>query len=93
MLDIYDVVKRPLVTEKAMRHLEATNTYVFEVHRAANKVQIRNAVEKLFSVKVLSVNTALQHGKFRRRGVTVSQASDWKKAYVKLKEGDRIELF
>ena len=92
MIDIYDVVKRPILSESSMGHLDAANTYVFEVHRAANKVQIRNAVEKLFDVKVLSVNTAKVPGKTRRRGRTVTKMPDWRKAFVKLAEGDAIEL-
>ena len=93
MIDIYDVIKRPILSESSMSHLDATNTYVFRVHRRANKVQICNAVEKLFDVKVLSVNTANVKGKPRRRGRITSKTPDWKKAFVKLQEGDAIELF
>ena len=93
MPDIYQVIKRPLVTERVMRDLEKRNTYVFEVHSDANKVQIRKAVEKLFSVTVLGVNTARVRGKWRRRGAQIARTPDWKKAFVKLKEGDSIELF
>ena len=92
MIDIYDVIKKPLLTERTMSRLEESNTYVFEVHPKANKVQIRNAVESLFEVKVLSVNTASMHGKTRRRGRTVTKNPDWKKAFVTLREGDAIEL-
>jgi len=93
MLDIYDIVKRPLVTERAMNCLDTQNTYVFEVHPKANKVQIRNAVERLFEVKVLAVNTTRVVGKTRRFRTQVSRTPDGKKAYVKLREGDVIELF
>ncbi len=93
MIDIYDIVKRPLVTERSMAVLDASNTYVFEVHAKANKVQIRNAVEKLFDVKVESVNTATIAGKPRRRGRSTYRTPDWKKAFVTLREGDAIELF
>ena len=93
MLGIYDVLKRPLVTERSMDALEHANTYVFEVHPKANKVQIRNAVERLFSVKVLSVRTAIRRGKSRRTRVREVALPDWKKAWVRLKEGDTIELF
>ncbi len=93
MLDIYAVIKRPLVTESVMDKLEKTNTYVFEVHTDANKIQIKKAVEKLFSVKVVSVNTARVHGKFRRHGRAIARRPDWKKAFVKLQEGNAIELF
>jgi len=93
VIDIYDVVKRPMVTESSMRLLEDSNTYVFNVHPKANKVQIRNAIERLFKVKVLGVNTARRKGKPRRRGRHVSHLPNWKKAYVKIHEGDTIELF
>ncbi len=93
MLDIYQVIKRPLITENAVDKHEKANTYVFEVHPDANKIQIRKAVEKLFDVKVLSVNTARVHGKRRRFGRAVAEHPDWKKAYVKLAEGAAIELF
>jgi large subunit ribosomal protein L23 len=92
MIDIYDVVKKPLLTERSMSRLEESNTYVFHVHMKANKVQIRNAVETLFDVKVLSVNTAKVPGKTRRRGRTVTKMPDWRKAFVKLSEGSSIEL-
>lgn len=93
MLGIYDVLKRPLVTERGMRSLESSNTYVFEVHPKANKVQIRNAIERLFSVKVVSVNTAAIRGKTKRTRVREVRLPDRKKAYVRLREGDAIELF
>jgi large subunit ribosomal protein L23 len=93
MLDIYQVIKRPLITENAVDNHEKSNTYVFEVHSDANKIQIRKAVEKLFEVKVVSVNTARVHGKLRRHGAAIAQRPDWKKAYVKLAEGSAIELF
>ena len=92
MIDIYDVVKKPLLTERTMSRLDESNTYVFRVLPKANKVQIRNAIERLFDVKVLSVNTASMHGKRRRRGRTVTKNPDWKKAFVTLREGDAIEL-
>ena len=93
MLSIYDVIKRARVTERTMSHLDASNTYVFEVHGKANKIQIRRAIENLFDVTVLSVNTAKVPGKPRRRGRQVFRTPSWKKAYVKLREGDAIELF
>lgn len=93
MLDIYSVIKRPLITESAVDKHEKSNTYVFEVHPDANKIQIRKAVEKLFDVKVVSVNTAIVHGKMRRTRRDYVQRPDWKKAFVKLQEGNAIELF
>lgn len=96
-LDIYDIVRRPLVTERSMRALGDANTYVFEIHPKANKVQVRNAVEKLFKVTVLAVRTANVRGKVKftrtRTGYSRHQESARKKAWVRLKEGDSIELF
>jgi large subunit ribosomal protein L23 len=88
-----EVIKRPLVTEQGLHLVESKNIYPFEVDRRANKIQIRNAVEELFKVKVVSVNTAHRQGKRRRLGRRVGQRASWKKAYVKLAEGDKIELF
>ena len=93
MIGIYDVVKRPLVTESTMKGLEASNTYVFEVHPKANKVQIKNAVERLFKVKVLHVNTQNVLGKVVRRKQGEVPMPNWKKAHVRLQDGDAIELF
>ncbi|MCG3133726.1 MAG: 50S ribosomal protein L23 [Planctomycetes bacterium] len=97
MIGIYDVVRKPLITERATSALDRSNTYVFDVHPAANKVQIKNAIEKLFNVKVLSVNTANRKGKVKarrsgRKQLMVELASR-KKAYVRLRAGDAIELF
>ncbi len=93
MIQIYDVIKRPLVTERTMALLDGGNTYVFSVHMKANKVQIRNAVERLFDVKVTKVNTAKVPGKPRRRGRVVFKTAAWKKAFVTLRDEDVIELF
>jgi len=93
MIGIYDVIKRPILTESSMGHLDSSNAYVFEVHKDATKVQIRNAVEKLFSVEVESVNTANVKGKPIRRGRWVGHTKNWKKAFVTLAEGAAIELF
>jgi large subunit ribosomal protein L23 len=92
-LDIYDVIKRPLITEQGMHLVETVNVYPFAVDVRANKVQIREAVERLFSVEVAKVNTSNRKGKTRRRGRRIGRTQDWKKAYVKLKEGQTIELF
>jgi len=86
------IIKRPLVTEKSMGLVEQDNTYCFEVHPQANKRQIKEAVEKLFSVKVLSVHTLTNHGKKRRLRFHWSKRPDWKKAVVKLDENSRIDL-
>ncbi len=88
-----EIIKRPLVTEQGMHLVESKNIYPFEVDRRANKVQIRNAIEALFKVKVESVNTAHRQGKVRRVGRRVGRRANWKKAFVRLREGDKIELF
>jgi large subunit ribosomal protein L23 len=92
-ITLQDVVRRPLITEKAERNREATHAYAFEVHCDATKIQVKQAVEKLFSVKVLAVRTAVVRGKNKRVGRTVGRRSTWKKAFVTLKEGDTIALF
>ena len=76
-----------------MSRLDKTNTYVFEVNPRANKVQIRRAVEKLFDVRVVSVNTAKVPGKPRRFGRFFTRTPSWKKAFVTLADGQAIELF
>ncbi len=86
----FDVIKRPVVTEKAVGKKEAEQTLCFEVHPDANKVQIKQAVEKLFKVKVADVRTSIFEGKLRRRGRYSGYRSDWKKAYVRLKDGQKM---
>ncbi len=93
MTDPRDILKRPLITEKGTAYREATNTYQFEVARDANKLQVKEAVERLFNVKVVSVRTALQHGKVKRLGRFEGARPDWKKASVTLAKGATIELF
>ncbi len=92
-IDAYEIIKRPLITEQGMHLVETQNTYPFAVDPRANKIQIRSAVEKIFNVRVVAVRTARRKGKRRRRGRQVGKTPDWKKAYVKLREGDSIELF
>ena len=92
-IDVHDVIKRPLITEQGMHLAETQNTYPFAVDPRANKIQVREAVEKLFGVKVDSVRTANRKGKKRRRGRRVGRTAHWKKAFVKLEEGQAIELF
>jgi large subunit ribosomal protein L23 len=92
-LDVQDVVVRPLVTEKAERGRETARQYAFEVHRDATKIQVKGAVEKLFSVKVIAVRTAIARGKNKRVGRNLGRRPNWKKAIVTLKEGDTIALF
>lgn len=87
-----DVIRRPIITERSM-HEMADNKYTFAVALNANKVQIRQAVEQIFKVKVESVRTMRNHGKTRRMGRFVGQLPDWKKAIVKLKPGEKIAFF
>jgi large subunit ribosomal protein L23 len=89
-MKIQDVVRRPVVTEKGVQKKEAERTLCFEVAPDANKIQIRAAVERLFKVKVESVRTVSNTGKLRRRGRFSGYRSDWKKAYVTLKEGQKV---
>jgi large subunit ribosomal protein L23 len=88
----YEVIKRPLITEKATI-LAGDHKYAFHVAKAANKKQIKEAVELAFSVSVTAVNTMNMHGKKHRMGRRISRAPDWKKAIVTLAEGDSIQLF
>lgn len=88
------VIRRPVVlTEKANALREKENQLVFEVARAANKVEIKDAVQKLFNVSVTSVNTMIVRGKERRMGRGHAKTQNWKKAVVTLKEGDSIDFF
>ncbi|MGC4090082.1 MAG: 50S ribosomal protein L23 [Polyangiaceae bacterium] len=88
-----DIIKRPIaLTEKAAR-LKEQNKVVFEVAQEANKIQIRNAIEALFSVKVTEVNTLIQRGKMKRMGRDLAKRRNWKKAVVTLREGDDIQFF
>jgi large subunit ribosomal protein L23 len=89
----YDVILRPIITEKSSSLKEGGNQYVFEVQRAANKIEIKKAIEKLFKVKVVSVQVALMQGKERRVGRFSGKKPDWKKAVVKLSPKDKITIF
>jgi large subunit ribosomal protein L23 len=92
-MDLYKVVKRPLITEKANLHKELSNQIALEVDRRANKIEIRRAVETLFKTEVLEVKTINVQGKMRRVGKSRGRRSDWKKAIVRLAPGKRIEFF
>lgn len=88
------ILKKPLLTEKSNTMKADLNVVCFEVDKRANKTQIKDAVEKMFGVKVEGVSTHIVHGKRRRYGRSVGMKSDWKKAYVKIKEGEKkIEFF
>lgn len=89
----YDVIKRPLLTEKSTRLKDDNNQFCFEVDSKATKIDIRLAVEKLFNVKVVDVKTMQYFGKEKKVGRSIGKKSDWKKAVVTLKEGMSIQLF
>ena len=93
MSTLYAVIKRPVITEKAVAKKDGEATLCFEVAAEANKTEIRDAVEKLFKVKVAEVRTALLTGKLRRRGRFAGYRSDWKKAYVRLKAGEKMHEY
>jgi large subunit ribosomal protein L23 len=90
MPTLYTVIRRPLITEKGMGLKETQNTLVFEVAEKATKTEVKQAVENLFKVKVSTVRTASFEGKERRRGKFSGYRPDWKKAYVRLKEGEKM---
>lgn len=89
-MTVYDVIRRPLITEKGHAKREEERTLCFEVHAEANKIQIKQAVETVFRVKVAEVRTSNVTGKLRRRGRFSGYASDWKKAYVRLAKGQKV---
>lgn len=93
MKEIYECIRRPIVTEKSNLAKEVATQYVFEVDQRANKVEIKNAVQRLFSVTVQSVNVMNFDGKRKRMGRIIGKRPDWKKAVVTLKKGDSIEFF
>jgi len=87
------IIRRPLITEKTTLAREGGPVVVFEVARDATKIEIRQAVEKLFGSKVASVRTQRQHGKFKRQGRFEGQRPDWKKAWVRLRDGEKVPEF
>jgi large subunit ribosomal protein L23 len=89
-MNVYDVIRRPVITEKGHTKREEEATLCFEVHPEANKIEIRQAVETVFKVKVAEVRTSNNTGKLRRRGRFSGYASDWKKAYVRLAAGQKV---
>ena len=92
-MEDYDVIVRPLVTEQGMHFANIKGAYSFEVNRRANKAQIKNAVQKIYGVKVQKVRTANRLGKRRRRGRTFGATASWKKAVVYLEPDHHIDLF
>ncbi|GAC1560407.1 MAG: 50S ribosomal protein L23 [Myxococcales bacterium] len=89
----FDVIKRPLDTEKLDAMRDRENKFAFEIDLKANKTEVRQAIEALFKVKVIDVKTSIIRGKMRRIGKSSGMRSNWKKAIVTLKEGDAISLF
>lgn len=92
-MNIYESIKEPHITEKANLQKEACNQITFKVHKRANKIEIKHAVETLLKAKVLNVKTMNVRGKKRRVGRNIGKKSDWKKAIVKLRSGENIEFF
>jgi large subunit ribosomal protein L23 len=91
MKDLYQIIKRPLLTEKGTRKKEEFNEVVFEVDRRANRSEVKTAVQTLFKVKVLRVNVIQMPGKKKKVGKNLGHTSDWKKALVRLAPGEMIE--
>jgi large subunit ribosomal protein L23 len=87
------VIKRPVVTEKSTTAREAANTLVFEVAAGATKVDVKRAVEALFGVRVAEVRTAMAHGKVKRQGRFAGRRPDWKKAFVRVRAGEKLPEF
>ena len=92
-MKLTDVIRRPLVTEKTSILREDGRTIVFQVATAANKTQIKRAVEQLLGAKVDSIRTGIAHGKVKRQGRFAGRRSDWKKAFVKLRAGEKMPEF
>ncbi len=93
MTAYYDIIRRPLVTEKTTLQKEAHNQVSFEVARRANRIEVKKAVEKIFNVRVADVRTIQVKGKVKQKGRIIGKRSDWKKAIVTLMPGERIEFF
>jgi large subunit ribosomal protein L23 len=92
-MNIYYVIKKPLITEKSAILKETKNVVMIQVHPEANKCEIKEAVEKLFKVNVVNVKTANVAGKIKRFGRHTGKRSNWKKAYITLEEGSRVDFF
>ncbi len=92
-MKLTDVIRRPIITEKTTLIREEGRTLVFQVLKDANKIDIKRAVEALLGSKVESVRTSVAHGKVKRQGRYAGRRPDWKKAYVKLREGEKLPEF
>ena len=93
MNNSHKVIRRPLITEKSTMLREGTNVLAFEVDRSANKIDVKRAVEELFKIKVAEVRLFNVRGKMKRMGRNVGKRPDWRKAYVRLKEGEKAPDF
>lgn len=93
MRTVYEVIKRPIISEKSTALAEVAGKYAFEVAVQANKHEIKDAVQRLFNVKVSAVRTLVMHGKVKRVGRFETKRSNWKKAFVTLAEGQKIDFF
>ncbi len=93
MKPLYEIIRKPLISEKANLLKENSQIVTFEVNRNANKIEIKQAVEKAFDVKVKAVNTMQFRGKIKRVGLNMGQRNNWKKAYVTLEEGQNIDFY
>jgi large subunit ribosomal protein L23 len=93
MKNLHDIIRAPLISEKGTLLTESANQVLFKVRPDANKIEVKQAVESLFKVKVVQVRMARYLGKMRRIGKNMGRRPDWKKAYVTLKEGDKIDFF
>lgn len=92
MID-YDIIRRPIITEKTNIQKEQSNQVTFEVDPRANRIEVQRAIEKIFNVKVANIRTMHVRGKVKRRGRILGKRRDWKKAVVTLMPGERIEFF
>ena len=92
MKNVFDIIKKPCLTEKGMTLQEVNNQVVFKVNPDANKIEIKGAVEELFKVKVAKVRTANMHGKSKRVGKHIGKTPNWKKAVVTLVEGQKLDF-
>ncbi len=91
-IHLYDIIREPMITEKAAKDAEAFGKYAFRVHVDANKKSIKSAIEKIFNVHVVKVNTSCQAGKWRRVRFQPGKTAQWKKAIVTLKQGEKIDI-
>jgi large subunit ribosomal protein L23 len=92
-MKLTEIIRRPLITEKTSIQREDGRTIVFQVAVGANKIQIKRAIEQLLGAKVAGIRTTIAHGKFKRQGRFAGQRPDWKKAYVTLREGEKMPEF